>query len=126
MLPDERPEDVVETIRRLVADTAVQISVSSPAKPSPPSPLVPEVLEPVDSITAAMWPGAAVVPSMETGATDGLYFRSAGIPVYGVSGVALDDDDMRAHGQDERIHVDAYYRGLEFTMRLVKALATAP
>lgn len=126
MLPDERPEDVVETIRRLVADTAVQISVFSPAKPSPPSPLVPEVLEPVDSITAAMWPGAAVVPSMETGATDGLYFRSAGIPVYGVSGVALDDDDMRAHGQDERIHVDAYYRGLEFTMRLVKALATAP
>jgi acetylornithine deacetylase/succinyl-diaminopimelate desuccinylase-like protein len=126
MLPDERPEDVVETIRRVVADTAVQISVSSPAKPSPPSPLVPEVLEPVDSITAAMWPGAAVVPSMETGATDGLFFRSEGIPVYGVSGVALDDDDMRAHGQDERIRVDAYFQGLEFTMRLVKALAARP
>ena len=126
MLPDERPEDVVETIRRVVADSAVQISVFSPAKPSPPSPLVPEVLEPVDSITAAMWPGAAVVPSMETGATDGLFFRSAGIPVYGVSGVALDEDDMRAHGQDERIHVDAYYQGLEFTMRLVKALAARP
>jgi acetylornithine deacetylase/succinyl-diaminopimelate desuccinylase-like protein len=123
LLPDERPEDVIETLRRLAADTAVQISVFSPAKPSPPSPLVPEVLEPVDSITAAMWPGAAVVPSMETGATDGLFFRNAGIPVYGVSGVALEVDDIRAHGQDERILVDAYYRGLEFTMRLVRALA---
>jgi acetylornithine deacetylase/succinyl-diaminopimelate desuccinylase-like protein len=73
-----------------------------------------------------MWPGAAVVPSMETGATDGLFFRNAGIPVYGVSGVALDYDDNRAHGQDERIRVNAFYQGLEFTMRLVKALATAP
>jgi acetylornithine deacetylase/succinyl-diaminopimelate desuccinylase-like protein len=70
-----------------------------------------------------MWPGAAVVPSMETGATDGLFFRNAGIPVYGVSGVALDADDIRAHGQDERIRVDAFYGGLEFTTRLVRALA---
>ena len=80
MLPDERPEEVVETIRRLVADTAVQVTVFSEPKPSPPSPLVPEVLEPVDSITAAMWPGAAVVPSMETGATDGLYLPECGHP----------------------------------------------
>jgi acetylornithine deacetylase/succinyl-diaminopimelate desuccinylase-like protein len=124
MLPDERPEDVVETIRRLAADTAVHVTVFSAPKPSPASPLVPEVLEPVDSITAAMWPGAAVVPSMETGATDGLFFRNAGIPVYGVSGVPLEADDIRAHGRDERIRVDAFYQGLEFTMRLVKALVT--
>jgi acetylornithine deacetylase/succinyl-diaminopimelate desuccinylase-like protein len=123
MLPDERPEDVVETIRRVVADTAVQATMASEPRPSPPSPLVPEVLEPVDSITAAMWPGAAVIPSMETGATDGLYFRNAGIPVYGVSGVPLEVDDIRAHGKDERIRVEAFYQGLEFTYRLVRALA---
>jgi acetylornithine deacetylase/succinyl-diaminopimelate desuccinylase-like protein len=123
LLPDERPQEVVETIRRVVADTAVQVTVFAEPKPSPPSPLVPEVLQPIDSITAVMWAGAAVVPSMETGATDGLYFRNAGIPVYGVSGVALDVDDMRAHGRDERIRVDAFYQGLEFTTRLVRALA---
>jgi len=125
LLPDERPEDVVETIRHVVADTLVRVTVSQEPVPSPPSPLVPEVLEPVDSITAAMWPGAAVVPSMETGATDGLFLRNAGIPVYGVSGVALEVDDMRAHGQDERIQVEAFYQGLEFTTRLVRALAAA-
>ena len=126
MLPDERPEDVVDAIRTAVGDTAVHVSVTSEPVPSPASPLVPEVLEPVDSITAAMWPGAAVVPSMETGATDGLFFRNAGIPVYGVSGVPLDADDIRAHGQDERIRVEAFYQGLEFTTRLVRALAAAP
>jgi acetylornithine deacetylase/succinyl-diaminopimelate desuccinylase-like protein len=123
LLPDERPEHVLETIRRVVNDTAVQVTVTSPAVPSPPSPLVAEVLEPVDSITASMWPGAAVIPSMETGATDGLFLRNAGIPVYGVSGVPIEADDVRAHGRDERIRVDAFYQGLEFTERLVRALA---
>ncbi|HUR93015.1 MAG TPA: M20/M25/M40 family metallo-hydrolase [Gemmatimonadales bacterium] len=126
MLPDEQPEEVVGTIRRVVADTSVHVTVTSEPVPSPPSPLIPEVLEPVDSITASMWPGAAVVPSMETGATDGLFFRNAGIPVYGVSGVALEADDIRAHGQDERIRVEAFYRGLEFTRRLVQTLASEP
>jgi acetylornithine deacetylase/succinyl-diaminopimelate desuccinylase-like protein len=83
------------------------------------------VLDPVDSITAEMWPGAAVVPSMETGATDGLFLRNAGMPVYGISGVPLDADDNRAHGRDERIRVAAFYQGLEFTGRLLRALATA-
>jgi acetylornithine deacetylase/succinyl-diaminopimelate desuccinylase-like protein len=123
MLPDEKPEDVLATIRRIVADTAVSVSVLSPAVPSPASPLVPEVLGPVESITRAMWPGATVIPSMETGATDGLYLRNAGMPVYGVSGVPLDVDDVRAHGRDERIRVGAFYQGVEFTDRLVRALA---
>jgi acetylornithine deacetylase/succinyl-diaminopimelate desuccinylase-like protein len=69
-----------------------------------------------------MWPGVPVVPTMSTGATDGLYLRGAGIPVYGVSGVFGDADDVRAHGQDERIATTWFYEGLEFGYRLVKRL----
>jgi acetylornithine deacetylase/succinyl-diaminopimelate desuccinylase-like protein len=61
---------------------------------------------------------------METGATDGLYLRNAGMPVYGVSGVPLDADDIRAHGRDERIRVAAFYAGLDYMERLVPALAS--
>ena len=123
LLPDERPADVVAAIRRVVANDSIEVAVKDSAVLSPPSPLVPEVMGPLERVTAAMWPGVPVVPSMETGATDGLYFRNAGIPVYGVSGVPLEADDMRAHGQDERIRVDAFYQGLEFSVRLVRALA---
>jgi acetylornithine deacetylase/succinyl-diaminopimelate desuccinylase-like protein len=126
LLPDERPEEVIDAIRRAVADTAVHVTVASAPVSSPPSPVVPEVLEPIDSITAAMWPGAAVVPSMGAGATDGLFLRNAGIPAYGVAGVPLEVDELRKHGQDERIRVDAFYQGLEFTTRLVRALAGSP
>jgi acetylornithine deacetylase/succinyl-diaminopimelate desuccinylase-like protein len=125
MLPDEIPDSVIAMVRRVLADTAIAVTVGTAPVPSPPSPLLPEVLDPVERITREMWPGAIVVPSMETGATDGLFLRNAGMPVYGVSGVALDEDDIRAHGRDERIRVSAFEQGIRFTDRLVRSLAGA-
>ena len=124
LLPDDRPADVVAAIRRVVANDSIAVTVKDSAVPSPPSPLVPEVMGALERVTAAMWPGVPVVPNMETGATDGLFLRNAGMPVYGVSGVYLDADDIRAHGRDERIGVRAYYEGADFTYRFVKALTT--
>jgi acetylornithine deacetylase/succinyl-diaminopimelate desuccinylase-like protein len=123
MLPDEVPAEVEATIRKVLADDQVKVSVLTPAVPGPSSPLSPEVMGAIEKTTAALWPGVAVVPVMETGATDGKYFRSAGMPTYGVSGVFLDIDDVRAHGKDERIGVQDYYDGLEYTYRLVRALS---
>jgi acetylornithine deacetylase/succinyl-diaminopimelate desuccinylase-like protein len=123
MLPDAVPAGVEAEVRRVVADDRVQVSVLNPALPGPASPLSPEVMDAVERTTAELWPGVPVVPVMETGATDGKYFRAAGIPTYGVSGVFLDIDDIRAHGRDERIGVQDYYDGLEYTYRLVRALS---
>ena len=60
---------------------------------------------------------------METGATDGLYFRNAGVPAYGASGVAIDPDDVRAHGRDERVAVSAFDQGAEHIYRLILAIS---
>jgi acetylornithine deacetylase/succinyl-diaminopimelate desuccinylase-like protein len=123
MLPDEVPAQVEATIRRLLADEQIKVSVIAPAVAGPPSPLSPEVMDAIERTTATLWPGLPVVPVMETGATDGKYFRRAGTPTYGVSGVFIDVDDARAHGRDERIGVTDYYDGLEYTYRLVRALS---
>jgi acetylornithine deacetylase/succinyl-diaminopimelate desuccinylase-like protein len=93
------------------------------ARPSPPSPLDATVMEPVTEVARTLWPGIAVIPEMSTGATDGLFVRNAGIPVYGVSAIAEDPDDVRAHGQDERIRVDSYVRATEYWYRLIKAFS---
>jgi acetylornithine deacetylase/succinyl-diaminopimelate desuccinylase-like protein len=61
-----------------------------------------------------MWPGIPVLPSMSTGASDGVYTNAAGMPTYAVSGVAYDRDDIRAHGKDEREWVEGFYRGVDF------------
>jgi acetylornithine deacetylase/succinyl-diaminopimelate desuccinylase-like protein len=60
---------------------------------------------------------------MSTGASDGRFLRSAGIPTYGHSGLAYDIDDVRAHGRDERIAVDAFFKGQDYLYQLVKTLA---
>lgn len=123
ILPGQPVEEVGRTLERVIADNKVSLSEIQPPKPSAPSPLVPEIMRPIEKITAEMWPGVPVVPIMGTGATDGLYFRGAGIPTYGVSGLFEDVDDVREHGRDERIGVKEFYEGQEFLYRLVKALA---
>jgi acetylornithine deacetylase/succinyl-diaminopimelate desuccinylase-like protein len=62
---------------------------------------------------------------METGASDSIYTMAAGMPSYGISGVAIDRDDVRAHGQDERVRVESYYAGVDFYYRYLKALTSA-
>jgi len=87
-----------------------------------PPPLREDVMQPLKAITQATWPGTPVIPEMETGASDSIYTMAAGIPSYGFSGMGIDEGDERAHGRDERIRVEAYYAGVAFTVRLVKAL----
>jgi acetylornithine deacetylase/succinyl-diaminopimelate desuccinylase-like protein len=75
------------------------------------------------AVAGKMWPGAPVLPEMETGASDSIYTIAAGLPSYGVNGVAIDYDDIRAHGKDERLRVDSYYDGVVFFYRFLKALS---
>ena len=77
------------------------------------------------SVSQKMWPGVPVLPIMEVGASDSIYTMNAGIPSYGVNGVLIDRDDDRMHGKDERIGIDAFYRGVEFYYLFLKALTTA-
>jgi hypothetical protein len=83
------------------------------------------LLSRLESLAAQFWPGLPVVPKMSTGATDGMYTRSAGIPTYGVSALEEDPDDVRAHGRDERVGAEAFYRAAQFWYQLTKMFAGA-
>jgi acetylornithine deacetylase/succinyl-diaminopimelate desuccinylase-like protein len=76
----------------------------------------------VESVAGEMWPGTPVIPTMARGASDGTYTSAAGMPTYEVAGVAVDRNDDREHGRDERVGVDSFYRGLEFNYRFLKIL----
>jgi acetylornithine deacetylase/succinyl-diaminopimelate desuccinylase-like protein len=122
MLPDENPAVVKQTLERGVADSAIVVTPVGKPTPSPPSPLAPEVFKAIEAAAHAVWGNTPIVPFMETGATDGLFLRNAGIPVYGVNGIAYDPDDVRAHGKDERILVRSYNEGLECAYQLARAV----
>ena len=72
-----------------------------------------------------MWPGVTIVPEMSTGATDGLYVRNAGIPVYGVSAVqdgSVDQADAELKNLVRRTLSDRrgreYYADYRASLRL--------
>jgi acetylornithine deacetylase/succinyl-diaminopimelate desuccinylase-like protein len=73
-------------------------------------------------VTAQMWPGIVIIPSMEIGASDSVYTNMAGLPSYGIGGAAIDDNGNRMHGRDERLGVESYYNSVEFFYLYLKAL----
>ncbi len=123
VLPEDSVEYVQSTLERVFADDQVKVSIPEPVERGPASPMREDLLRAASRLTDTMWPGVPVVPIMVMGATDGLYLRAAGIPCYGIQGFFMDRDDIRFHGRDERMGVDAFYQGQEFLYRLVKALA---
>ena len=124
MLPDDNPDNVTSVLKSVLADSLISVTRTYASFTAPLSPLRNDVTDPVNQISASMWPGVNVSPIMSTGATDGRYLRRMGIPVYGVSGMFGDMDDIRAHGKDERIGVKEFYNGVEFMYRFIKALSS--
>ena len=126
ILPGETPAEVQAILVRAVANANVKVTQDESGKPGKASPLTPAIMTPVEKVTQRLWPGVPVIPQMETGATDGARLRDAGIPTYGVSGIPIDVDDVRAHGRDERIMVKSFYEGVEYMYQLVKEVSVAP
>lgn len=122
MLPGEEPATVEKTLIRAIADSAVHLTPSDTAIQSPSSPLRADLFSAIGASVKSIWGPLPVVPFMETGATDGLYLRNAGVPVYGVTGLFIAIDDIRMHGKDERILITAFDQGLDFTYDLLKRL----
>jgi acetylornithine deacetylase/succinyl-diaminopimelate desuccinylase-like protein len=132
--PGHSAEDIRQELIKVFADTNIKvryvdnfgnISDSAPDRKSlPPPPLRPDVFGPLEKITAEMWPGTPVIPEMATGASDGIYTMSAGLPTYGISGIAIDRDDIRAHGKDERVGIESYDKGVDFYYRYLKAVTS--
>jgi acetylornithine deacetylase/succinyl-diaminopimelate desuccinylase-like protein len=123
VLPDDTPEYVESTLKKVVANDQVHISLVHEVFNGPASPMRDDLFKAVSRLTDTMWPGVVTLPTMVRGATDGKYLRVAGIPTYGVQGFFFDRDDIRAHGRDERMEVTSFYEGQTFLYELVKSLA---
>ena len=126
IMPGVEPADVQAELQRL-AGSAIEVKPdpSFIGKPTPVLPLLPEVLA---AYTAAVQrlhgPGMRVIPNMTTGTTDANFFRSVGIPVFGVDGGwGISPDDERSHGLDERIPVRSAYDDVLHWEMMIRDLA---
>jgi acetylornithine deacetylase/succinyl-diaminopimelate desuccinylase-like protein len=115
---------VRDTLVKVLADPAITVTaVGTPSPVSPPPPLHAQIMDPIRTLGDRLWPGATIVATMSTGATDGRFLNAAGTPTYGLSGMFHDKEGSRAHGLNERIRVKSLLDGRDFLYEIVKIYA---
>jgi acetylornithine deacetylase/succinyl-diaminopimelate desuccinylase-like protein len=123
------PGNDVQAIRaeleKVIGDPRMTVTLVQPIRPAAvPPPLDPRIVKPAERLVAKYYPGVPLVPVMSTGGTDGIYLEWIGIPVYGPPGT-YNTADSGAHGLNEKMPVDAVYRGRELLTELVRTYADA-
>ena len=127
IFPGETVEQTQAALVAAIGDPGVKLTPVPPIRPvAVPPPLDPKVIGPAEKLVAKYFPGVPLVPTMSTGATDGIFLEAIGIPVYGVPGGWGDPDGNGVHGLNERRSVRSVFIGRDFLTDLVKAYADAP
>ncbi|MEO5565529.1 MAG: M20/M25/M40 family metallo-hydrolase [Luteimonas sp.] len=124
LFPGHTPAEIGEQLATIIGNPDISIEQLQKGKPvAQTPPMDPAIIGPMERLSAEYFPGVPVIPSMSTGATDGLYLSAVGIPTYGVPGAWGDPDGNGAHGLNERLEVRSVYLGRDYLFDLVKALA---
>ncbi len=124
IFPGETVEGTQATLESVIGDAGVKVTLVPPIRPlARPPPLDPKIMAPAAKLVAKYFPGVPLIPSMSTGATDGIFYEAIGIPVYGVPGAWADPDGNGIHGLNERISQRAVFTSRDFLTDLVKVYA---
>ncbi|WP_286830353.1 MULTISPECIES: M20/M25/M40 family metallo-hydrolase [Kordiimonas] len=123
IFPGAGVDNTLNTLKEVVGNPAINWTVIYEPTESPASQLRDDVIGPLTKAVHALHPGVEIVPYMESGGTDGMHFRAAGMDSYGVSGIFMKGSDVYAHGLNERLPVKAFYDALEHWHILLTEIA---
>jgi acetylornithine deacetylase/succinyl-diaminopimelate desuccinylase-like protein len=123
VFPGVSAAEVEQTLRQVVGNEAIEFKVIYPATESPISELREDVRAAIGEAVHARYPDVRLLPYMESGGTDGMHFRRAGIPTWAASGIFMNPDEMFAHGLNERVPIKAFYDALDHWSIIIRELA---
>jgi acetylornithine deacetylase/succinyl-diaminopimelate desuccinylase-like protein len=128
-LPDEDMEQFMAQMRAIIGDPHVElVKGQSWRAAAPPSRLDSDMFRALEAAQARVYPGAAVIPTMTTGATDMAPLRARGVQAYGI-GPLVEQAERRqgggAHGDDEHILERALHDFVRFQWYAVLEVAAA-
>jgi len=115
------PEQVQETLEGAINDREVKVSIVRRRDGSSAPPLTEEIMGPIRTQAARIWPDVPIAPLMTAGATDGRFTMNAGIPTYGLSGMFAKSGATNAHGLNEKLRVTSLYEAQQFLEGVIRA-----
>jgi acetylornithine deacetylase/succinyl-diaminopimelate desuccinylase-like protein len=125
-LPDENIDAFYTEMAKVIADPAVKIErLPQTRPPSPASKLGTEMYRAMERAAGSIYPGATVIPSMSTGASDQAQLRAKGIQSYGVGPASTESDEINypAHGDVERLAESSLYPFVQYVWNVVVEVA---
>jgi carboxypeptidase PM20D1 len=125
IFPDVPVEQVRKALQQVIANPKIEVKTTGTPALSPVSEMRPDISAAITRSIRKYYPGVAVAPYLESGGTDGLIYRSAGIPTWGSSGAFIKPDEMFAHGLNERIPVKSFYESVDHLYDLAVDLGGA-
>lgn len=122
VLPNDDVPGIVQAFNRVGGEKQVTFTLDGEPRISPPvSPVSTALYQAMETSAVAMVPSTTVIPFMSTGATDGAALRAKGIPTYGILPMPLPmEDELRMHGDNERVPVQALGWAAEFLYRTLQ------
>ena len=123
VFPGVPTSEVLATLRDVVGNDSIAWVETYEPTESPVSELTEEVRAALSKAVHARYPGIRMLPYMESGGTDGMHFRRAGVPTFAMSGIFMDPDEMFAHGLNERVPIKAFYDALDHWTIIIRELA---
>ena len=124
IFPGVAVEDVRDRLFEAAANPQLEIQILDEPAASPESAPREDVRGPVTDAVREHYGDVPVINYMAAYGTDGTHTRLAGMPTYGVSGLFMREEDMFAHGLNERIPVRSFYAALDYWYQLLTELGS--
>jgi len=122
IFPGVEVESVRQELVGVIANPAIEVKTTGDPLQSPVSDPRPDIMAAISRDIHRRHPGIPIAPYLESGGTDGLIYRRAGIPTWASSGVFIKPDEIFAHGLNERIPVSSFYEAVDHIYQLAVAL----
>ena len=126
MLPGHSIDALIGQLDKVVGDPQIKLKLApNPGENAPPSDITSALYKTIERIAPQEFSGAVALPFLSTGATDSASLRLHKVQAYGLSPFPLTEaDDSRMHGDDERIPVESFRKGVMFLYHVVSDFAS--
>jgi len=126
LLPGEDPQKFLAEIRRVVRDESIAIEPITEIRAPNSSPVDNELWQVFKDVVRRHYPEARVSPRLISSYTENQIYRQLGIAAYGFCPfVTTEEEAQTPHGNDERIGVERFQRGLPVLFDVVTRIAGA-
>jgi len=125
LLPGNTIDKLLGELTKLVNDPQVRFEVQPDAGlAAPPSSLESDFYATITKVAAQEFSGVPVLPFQSTGATDSAQLRLHNVQSYGLLPFPITEEDLkRMHGEDERIPLASFAKGVDVLAKIVAEFA---